>query len=89
MWILLYFSPLTWYIFHKWILFIYDISDIDSLFCICYKCQIFSSQAYVLAWAQSVDKQHGIIVVTIHFDTANGMRKRKDKLIMDFKRGGN
>lgn len=36
----------------------------------------------VLAWTQSLGKQHDIIIVTICFDTANGIRGRKNKLIM-------
>ncbi|XP_058783489.1 uncharacterized protein LOC131658179 [Vicia villosa] len=42
----------------------------------------------ILAWAQFIDKQHNIIVVTIRSDTANEMRGRKDKLIMYCERGG-
>ncbi|XP_050919598.1 uncharacterized protein LOC127137155 [Lathyrus oleraceus] len=36
-----------------------------------------------------IGKQHGIIVVDIRSNTANGMRWRKDKLIMDCERGEN
>lgn len=37
----------------------------------------------MLAWTQFVGKQHGIINVTIHSDTANGIRGGRNKLIMD------
>ena len=43
----------------------------------------------MLALAQSIDKQHDIMVVTVRFDHANGIRGRKDKLIVDCERGGN
>lgn len=43
----------------------------------------------MLAWTQPVGKQQGIIVVTIRYDTINGIRKRRDKLIIDCERRGN
>lgn len=43
----------------------------------------------MLAWRQSIGKQHGVIVVNIHFYTADGIRGMRDKLIMDCERGGN
>lgn len=45
------------------------------------------SLAHILVWVQFVGKQHGIVVVTIHSDTVNGMIGRKDKLIMGCERG--
>ncbi|KAI5445319.1 hypothetical protein KIW84_013522 [Lathyrus oleraceus] len=50
---------------------------------------IFYSRADVLAWTQSICKQHGIVVVNIRCDTENGMRGRKDKLMMGCERSGN
>ncbi|XP_058772558.1 uncharacterized protein LOC131646563 [Vicia villosa] len=43
----------------------------------------------VLEWACAIGRTHGVVVVTIQSDSANGMRGRKDKLIMGYDRGGN
>lgn len=64
---------------------LYDIDNI--LFMLC-KRQIFEYR-YELAWAPNIGKQHGIIVVNVLSDTANGKRGRKDKLIVGYERGGN
>lgn len=50
---------------------------------------MFESLPEVLAWTQNIGKQHGIIVVTVCYDTANEKWGRKDKLIMDYERGEN
>lgn len=47
------------------------------------------SLSNVLTWAQTIDKQHGIIVVIVRSDTANEMRGKRDKWIMDCERGEN
>lgn len=39
-------------------------------------------------WTQSIGKQNGIIVVIFCSNNTNGIRGRKDKLIMYCKRGG-
>ncbi|KAI5438714.1 hypothetical protein KIW84_024441 [Lathyrus oleraceus] len=49
---------------------------------------IFPFLPDILAWAQSVGKQHDIIDVTIRSDTTNGIRDIKN-LIMGCERGGN
>lgn len=46
-------------------------------------------RADVLAYAQFISKQHGIIVITIHSDSANENKRRKDKLIMGCETWGN
>ena len=43
----------------------------------------------MLAWVQSIGKQYRIIIVIVRSHTANGIRGRKDKLIVDCERGGN
>ncbi|XP_058784801.1 uncharacterized protein LOC131659661 [Vicia villosa] len=43
----------------------------------------------VLEWARAIGRTHGVVVVTILFDSSNGMPGRKDKLIMGCDRGGN
>ncbi|CAI8612974.1 unnamed protein product [Vicia faba] len=51
--------------------------------------EIFESRDKILEWAQSTGKNHGIVVVINRFDYANGLRERKDKLIMGCDKGGN
>lgn len=43
----------------------------------------------MLAWVQSIGKEHGIIFVTIRFDNANEIRWKKDKFSMGCERWGN
>ncbi|XP_058742346.1 uncharacterized protein LOC131614814 [Vicia villosa] len=50
---------------------------------------IFESRDKVLEWTRAIGKNHGIVVVTIRSESANGMRGRKDKFIIGCDRGGN
>ncbi|XP_058726885.1 uncharacterized protein LOC131598283 [Vicia villosa] len=49
---------------------------------------IFESRDKVREWLHAIGRTHDVAVVTIRPDYANGMRGRKDKLIMDCDRGG-
>nr|XP_027188705.1 uncharacterized protein LOC113785823 [Cicer arietinum] len=50
--------------------------------------QVFSSREAVFEWAKAIGRQNGILIVTIRSDKANGIRGRKDKLILGCERGG-
>ncbi|XP_058784314.1 uncharacterized protein LOC131659092 [Vicia villosa] len=49
---------------------------------------IFNSRSEVLALALSIGKEHGITVVTVRSNSSNGIRGRKDRIIMGCERGG-
>ncbi|XP_058764157.1 uncharacterized protein LOC131637575 [Vicia villosa] len=61
----------------------------DEVLYLCGSEPIFESRDKVLEWACAIGRTHGVAVVTIRSDSANGMRGRKDKLIMGCDRGGN